>query len=76
MKGTARRVFAGLCAIASLALASSSLPADLINEGFDNYQTGVRPAGWTFTNCNSNTDVYTTTGYYGAASPAIRPSFV
>jgi hypothetical protein len=72
MKGTIPRVFAGLCAFASLAIAFPSLPADLIHEGFDTFDTGVRPLNWIFTNCNANSDVYTSAGGYGAASPSIK----
>ena len=46
--------------------------AALIDEGFDGFDTGTRPSGWTFTNCNLNTDTYTTAGNYGAASPSIK----
>ncbi len=42
-----------------------------INEGFDNFQNGVRPAGWIFRNCNQNSDAYTVAGYFGVASPSI-----
>lgn len=35
-----------------------------INEGFDNFQYGVRPRGWTFTGCNKNTDAGTIPGDY------------
>jgi hypothetical protein len=44
----------------------------VFNEGFDDFQTGVRPVGWTFDNCNSDTDVYENESYYGAAAPAVR----
>jgi len=45
--------------------------AILFNEGFDGYQTGTRPAGWTFTGCNDDTDTYTAAGMYGVASPSV-----
>ena len=47
-------------------------PPPIMEEGFDDYQIGTRPAGWTFTNCSQNSDTYTATGNYGAASPSIR----
>ena len=40
-----------------------------ITEGFDNFDTGTRPAGWTFNGCNNNSDTYTTAGDFGVASP-------
>jgi hypothetical protein len=42
-----------------------------ITEGFDDFQNGVRPAGWIFRNCNENSDAYTAAGYFGVASPSI-----
>jgi hypothetical protein len=45
----------------------------LIDEGFDGFQTGTRPAGWVFTNCNDDTDTYTEVGgYYGRALPSVK----
>ena len=43
-----------------------------MDEGFDNYDTGVRPPGWVFTNCDQNSDVYTGAGYYGHAAPSLK----
>ena len=43
-----------------------------IDEGFDGFETGTRPAGWTFTNCNLNSDTYTAAGSYGRLSPSIK----
>jgi endonuclease/exonuclease/phosphatase family metal-dependent hydrolase len=43
-----------------------------IDEGFDNFQNGVRPGGWIFTNCNANSDAYTAAGYYGRSSPSVK----
>jgi outer membrane biosynthesis protein TonB len=43
-----------------------------LDEHFTDFQIGVRPAGWTFDNCNADTDTYTTAGDYGKASPAIK----
>ena len=51
---------------------SATATAALIDEGFDGFDTGTRPSGWTFTNCNLNTDTYTTAGNYGTASPSIK----
>lgn len=47
-------------------------PAATVVEHFDNYSSGVRPTGWSFSCCNSNTDVFTASGWYGASSPALR----
>jgi len=46
--------------------------ATIINQGFDYFDTGTRPAGWTFTNCSQDSDTYTTSGNYGMASPSIK----
>ncbi|MEA1929228.1 MAG: carbohydrate binding domain-containing protein [Candidatus Auribacterota bacterium] len=43
-----------------------------IAEGFDNFDTGTRPSGWTFNGCNANSDTYTVVGDYGVASPSIK----
>ncbi len=66
-----------VAAVSSLCLAFTSalFAADIFNEGFDDFQNGVRPAGWTFVNCNADTDVYTSAEYYGAAAPAIRLAY-
>jgi hypothetical protein len=61
-----------LVAIAALVMwTATGYGATVFNEGFDSFDTGTRPAGWTFFNCNADSDVYTGAGYYGAASPAI-----
>jgi len=44
----------------------------LTGTGFDSFNNGDRPFGWTFTNCNSDADVYTTTNNYGTSSPSIK----
>lgn len=49
-----------------------SVQGALIDEGFDGFDTGTRPSGWTFTGCDQNNDTYTTAGDYGAASPSIK----
>ena len=46
--------------------------APIINEEFDGFQSGTRPSGWTFTNCNSDSDTYTSTGQYGLTAPSIK----
>ncbi|MDP8235226.1 MAG: hypothetical protein P9M08_02475 [Candidatus Erginobacter occultus] len=43
-----------------------------ITEGFNNFDTGTRPAGWTFVGCNANSDTYTTATNFGVASPSIK----
>ena len=50
--------------------ASSSLR---VEEGFDNFENGTRPPGWVFTNCNENSDTYTSpAGNYGRTLPSIK----
>jgi len=44
----------------------------IVNEGFDGFNTGSRPSGWTFTNCNSDSDTYTAAGYYGDSIPSLK----
>ncbi|MDP8235649.1 MAG: VCBS repeat-containing protein [Candidatus Erginobacter occultus] len=41
-----------------------------INEGFDGFQIGVRPAGWEFINCDRNADA--DMAFYGVAAPGIQ----
>lgn len=43
-----------------------------LDEGFDNFDTGTRPAGWTFTGCSQDSDTYTTEGDYGTGSPSLK----
>jgi len=65
----------GTLAAFALGLFAGPAPAQdcgLIDEGFDGFDTGTRPAGWTFTGCNQNSDTYTTANYYGLASPSIK----
>lgn len=42
-----------------------------ISEGFNGYNGGTRPVGWTFTNIPS-TGTYTALGSYGIASPSLK----
>ena len=56
----------------SFSLLLPSVQGALIEEGFDGFDTGTRPSGWTFTGCDQNTDTYTTAGDYGVASPSIK----
>jgi len=42
-----------------------------INEGFNAFTDGTRPAGWTFSGCNANSDTYTGAGDFGVAPPSI-----
>ncbi len=50
----------------------SPTPHYMIDEGFDNFHLGTRPAGWTFVNCDQNEDTYTTPGYFGDALPSLK----
>ncbi len=43
----------------------------LIDEGFDDFDVGRRPQGWTFVNCNQDSDASVSSGMYGTRSPAI-----
>ena len=49
----------------------SAQPTLVLSEGFDNFNTGVRPSGWSFTGIGSS-DVYTTATNFGLASPSLR----
>jgi hypothetical protein len=51
---------------------SPSPTSPLIDEGFDEFHLGVRPSGWTFTNCNSDSDTYTSDSYSGRSIPSLR----
>lgn len=46
-------------------------PPSAIREGFDGFQTGTRPVGWTFENCNDDSDTFTSPWFYGAAPPSL-----
>ncbi len=61
-----------VCAAFAAALPPSVPAAALIEEGFDEFTTGGRPAGWTFTNCNANSDCYTSAAYSGDTPPAVK----
>ncbi|MCX6347996.1 MAG: hypothetical protein NTV79_00625, partial [Candidatus Aureabacteria bacterium] len=62
-----------LVAIAALVMwTATGYGATVFNQGFDGYDTGTRPGGWSFNGCNDDTDTYTIAGYYGAASPSVR----
>jgi beta-lactamase superfamily II metal-dependent hydrolase len=52
----------------------SATPAvcTLLDEGFDGFDTGTRPADWTFDGCGSDWDTYTVFGDYGHRSPSIK----
>ena len=43
-----------------------------ITEGFNGFDLGTRPAGWTFNGCNADSDTYTGAGDFGLASPSIK----
>jgi beta-lactamase superfamily II metal-dependent hydrolase len=66
-----RWVFSLLLALPLFPLPAPSPAAVLINEGFDNFELGVRPASWIFTNCNADSDVYTSSADYGAGAPSL-----
>lgn len=60
-----------LLAIAVVFFGSAIAAKADVNEGFDNFDIGVRPSGWTFNYCGHNSDAETAAGYFGAASPSI-----
>jgi len=61
----------GLLVLAVAAVFCAGFPAlAQINEGFDSFQIGVRPAGWQFIFCNSNDDADML--FYGIAAPGIK----
>ncbi len=43
----------------------------IVEEGFDGFQTGVRPLNWTFYGCDQDSDAIMTQGDYGEAAPSI-----
>ena len=45
-----------------------------ITEGFDNFDTGTRPADWIFNGCNNDWDTYTSAGNYYPDIPSGSPS--
>jgi len=61
--------------VAGLGLATANSPGQLavpFSEGFNGFDTGTRPSGWTFEGCQDDSDTYTTSGDYGLASPSIK----
>ncbi len=52
---------------------SPARPGLLVNEGFDGFAHGRRPAGWEFSGINSG-DVYTEAGRHGVSAPALKLS--
>ena len=46
----------------------------IIDQGFDDFQNGVRPSGWTFCCCDQNSDAETSEGNFGRELPSIRIS--
>jgi len=67
-----RALMAAVALLITVGLAGTAGAATVISEGFDGFDTGTRPSGWTFTGCDQNSDTYTTAGNYGLASPSIR----
>ncbi len=70
MNGSRAILIAGVCALCAVSPPPAS--AALIEEGFDEFTSGGRPAGWTFNNCNADTDSYTTSANSGAAPPSVK----
>jgi len=46
--------------------------APLIDEGFDDFHLGMRPEGWTFNNCNADTDSYLNSSDFGRKAPSLK----
>lgn len=62
--------YAWAVAIAVMVTLCFGLAAEAdISEGFDNFQNGVRPSGWSFLGCNADSDAEMT--IFGAAAPSI-----
>ncbi len=65
-------VIPALLGFALFLLVAPFSPAALIlDEGFNGFQTGARPGGWTFVNCNADSDACTAESYFGEASPSL-----
>ena len=64
-----RKISVGVIAVLALAFGIMTIAEAAINEGFDNFESGIRPRGWTFAGCSLNSDADTVT--YGAASPSV-----
>ncbi len=62
--------YAWVVAVTVALMFSFALTAEAdISEGFDNYQNGVRPLGWSFFYCGQDSDAEMT--YFGAAAPSV-----
>ncbi len=57
---------------ALLSPSGASAQCGVFEEGFDDFNLGVRPDGWSFIGCGANSDVYTSTGNFGLDSPSLR----
>jgi hypothetical protein len=71
-RGFIKQVGPVMIAFCLLAMILPGISRGDINEGFDDFDSGTRPAGWIFTGCNLDTDTYTTATNYGIASPSIK----
>ena len=45
--------------------------AEIVDEGFDDFQNGTRPSGWTFFSCDADSDTYTSSSNYGRNLPSL-----
>ena len=59
-------------AILTIVAVPSLHGAVLIQEGFNGFDTGTRPAGWSFIGCDANSDTYTSSAYVGIAAPSVK----
>ena len=70
--GRAGALAATMSAALALLTANPARAGTLAASGFDGFDAGVRPSGWTFTNCNADSDTFTSAEEYGAAGPSVR----
>ncbi len=67
-----RKISVGVIAVLALAFGMLTIAeAGTINEGFDNFQSGSRPRGWTFAYCDQNSDANTVTFGPTSGSPSV-----
>jgi hypothetical protein len=64
-----RKISVGVVIVLALAFGILTIADAAINQGFDNFENGIRPRGWTFAYCSLNSDANTVS--YGDASPSI-----
>ncbi len=63
-------VFAVCAAMMFVLSLGPAVESGTVTEGFDNFDTGFRPAGWSFFGCGQDSDADTV--YFGVAAPSVR----